>query len=226
LIGTANPDEVLSKLIKVVVVPSFSHTTRSSFINQKIIMKEPILEPLLRKMRLKQVIPFLRKYPNCRLLDIGCGWDAKLLRAVEPFIFSGVGVDFKAPPIKTEKLIMQSLVLEDKLPFDNCSFDFITMLAVIEHLENDELILKECVRLLRPGGGLLITAPSGYAKPVLEFLSFKLNLINPSEIRDHKRYYKKEDLLALINKVDGLELIQHSYFQWRFNNKIFCLAKN
>ena len=91
---------------------------------------------------------------------------------------------------------------------------------------NDELILKECVRLLRPGGGLLITAPSTYAKPVLEFLSFKLNLINPSEIRDHKRYYKKEDLLALINKVDGLELIQHSYFQWRFNNKIFCLAKN
>ena len=189
-------------------------------------MKEPILEPLLRKMRLKQVLPYLRQYPNCRLLDIGCGWDAKLLLAVEPFISTGVGVDFKAPPIHTEKLKTQSFVLQDKLPFENCSFDFITMLAVIEHLENDESILKECARLLRPGGGLLITAPSCYAKPVLEFLSFKLNLINPFEIRDHKRYYNKKDLLALINKIDGLVFSQHSYFQWRFNNMLFCLAKN
>ena len=45
-------------------------------------MKEPILESLLRKMRLKQVLPFLRRYPNCGLLDIGCGWEAKLLRPV------------------------------------------------------------------------------------------------------------------------------------------------
>ena len=47
-------------------------------------MKEPILEPLLRKMRLKQALPYLRQHPNCRLLDIGCGWEAKLLKEVEP----------------------------------------------------------------------------------------------------------------------------------------------
>ena len=185
-------------------------------------MKEPVLEPLLRQMRLKQVLPYLRQYPNCRLLDIGCGWDAKLLRAVEPYILSGIGVDFKAPAIKTEKIETLSLTLQDKLPFQNASFDFITMHAVMEHLENDEAILKECARLLRPGGGLLITVPSWYAKPVLEFLSYKLNLINPAEIRDHKRYYNKEDLVALIGRVDRLQLHSHAYFQWRFNNKIFC----
>jgi 2-polyprenyl-3-methyl-5-hydroxy-6-metoxy-1,4-benzoquinol methylase len=188
-------------------------------------MKEPILEPLLRKMRLKQVLPYLRQYPNCRLLDIGCGWEAKLLRAVEPYIASGIGVDFKAPDIKTEKLETLSLTLHDKLPFEDASFDFITMLAVMEHLENDEAILKECVRLLRTGGGLLITVPSWYAKPVLEFLSYKLNLINPAEIRDHKRYYNKEDLVALVASIDGLQLQNHAYFQWRFNNRL-VLYKN
>jgi 2-polyprenyl-3-methyl-5-hydroxy-6-metoxy-1,4-benzoquinol methylase len=96
------------------------------------------------------------------------------------------------------------------------------MLAVMEHLENDEAILKECARLLKPGGGLLITVPSWYAKPVLEFLSFRLNLINPSEIRDHKRYYNKEDLVSLVSRVDALHLQNHSYFQWRFNNLLFC----
>jgi len=131
-------------------------------------MKEPILEPLLRKMRLNQVMPRLRKYPNCRLLDIRCGWEAKLLRAVELYIASGIGVDFKAPTIKAEKIETLSLTLQDKQPFEDASFDFITMFAV---MENDDAILKECARLLRPGGGLLITVPSWYAKPVLEFLS-------------------------------------------------------
>jgi len=185
-------------------------------------MKEPILESLLRKMRLKRVLPFLRRYPNCRLLDIGCGWEAKLLRTVEPYIASGIGVDFKAPAIKTEKLETLSLTLQDNLTFEDESFDFIAMLAVMEHLENDEAILNECARLLRPGGGLLITVPSWYAKPVLEFLSYKLNLINPAEIRDHKRYYNHQDLVALIHRVEGLHLKNHVYFQWRFNNLIFC----
>lgn len=188
-------------------------------------MKEPFLEPILRKMRLKQVLPYLKQYPDCTLLDIGCGWEAKLLMSVESIISNGVGVDFKAPSINTNKIQTLSLTLDKKLPFEDQSFDFITMLAVMEHLENDEAILKECARLLKPGGGLLITVPSWYAKPVLEFLSFKLKLINPSEILDHKRYYNREDLIRITDKVNELQIKEHIYFQWRFNNRLFCQKK-
>jgi ubiquinone/menaquinone biosynthesis C-methylase UbiE len=188
-------------------------------------MKEPILEPMLRKMRLNQVIPYLKKYPNCRFLDIGCGWEAKLLLSVESFISVGIGIDFKAPSIKTEKIQTLSLTLEERLPFEDKSFDFITMLAVMEHLDNDLAILKECARILKPGGGLLITVPSWYAKPVLEFLSFKLKVINSSEILDHKRYYNREDLIMLVGSVDELQIMEHEYFQWRFNNCFFCQRK-
>lgn len=188
-------------------------------------MKEPFLEPILRKMRLKQVLPYLKQYPDCRLLDIGCGWEAKLLMSVESIISTGVGVDFKAPSINTNKIQTLSLTLDKKLPFEDQSFDFITMLAVMEHLENDEAILKECARLLKPGGGLLITVPSWYAKPILEFLSFKLKLINPSEILDHKRYYNREDLIRITDKVNELQIKDHIYFQWRFNNRLFCQRK-
>lgn len=40
-------------------------------------MKEPILEKFLRKYRIRMVKPTIEKYNNCKLLDIGCGWEAK-----------------------------------------------------------------------------------------------------------------------------------------------------
>lgn len=145
-----------------------------------------------------------------------------MLREVESFIKYGVGVDFKAPLIKTEKLETLPFTLQSGLPFNDRSFDFITMLAVMEHLEDDVAVLRECERLLKPGGGLLITVPSWYAKPILEILSFKLNLLNPDEIRDHKRYYDKSDLVSLFEQIDGLYLQEHAYFQFGFNNRVFA----
>jgi 2-polyprenyl-3-methyl-5-hydroxy-6-metoxy-1,4-benzoquinol methylase len=186
-------------------------------------MNEPVLESTLRKMRLRQVLPYLKRYPEADFLDIGCGWDATLLKFVEEYISTGVGVDFKAPELKTGKISTLAVTLSDKLPFKDQSFDFITMLAVMEHLENDRAILEECARLLRPGGGILITVPSWYAKPVLEFLAFRLHLVNPEEIKDHKRYYNRSELHRLIDSVDELEISEHSYFQWRFNNLLFCV---
>ena len=185
-------------------------------------MKEPILEPLLRQFRINRVLPYLKQYPNCRLLDIGCGWEARLLLALEPMIISGVGVDRKAPTLKTEKLQTFSISLNDRLPFGDCSFDLITMLAVMEHLDDDRSIISECTRLLRPGGGLLITVPSWRAKPVLEFLSYRMNLVSPSEIRDHKRYYNRRDLFNLFALfIHKFEIINHCYFQFGLNNCIF-----
>lgn len=184
--------------------------------------REPFLEPLLRRMRIGRVLPYLRRYPNCRLLDVGCGWEAKLLRAMEGHIAQGVGVDFKAPQLRTEKLETRALPLADKLPFDDGSFDVVTLLAVLEHLEQPEAIMSEIARVLRPGGGLILTVPSHAAKPVLEFLAFRLGIVNPDEIRDHKRYYGRVDLENLIHRRAGLYMVKHNYFQAGFNNFVFA----
>ena len=185
-------------------------------------MKEQLLEPLLRRMRLRQVLPYIERYPDCRLLDIGCGWEARLLHAVEPRIASGVGIDFKAPELDTGKLTTISTRMDTTLPLEDASFDLVTMLAVLEHLDHPGDILKECARILRPGGGLFLTVPSWYAKPVLEFLAFKVGIVNPDEILDHKRYFNREDLYALFESTDGLDIEEHAYFQWRFNNRLFA----
>ena len=186
-------------------------------------MKEPFLEPILRRLRLRQVAPYVRRYPNCRLLDIGCGWNATLLRALESIIQSGVGIDFKAPKLRTSKLTTIESRLDVRLPFADSSFDFVTMLAVLEHLDRPIEILNECCRVLRPGGGLLLTVPSTCAKPVLEFLAFRLGIVSRSEIEDHKRYFDKKSLEDLFHGIAEFSGFSHAYFQAGLNNRVFVV---
>ena len=180
-------------------------------------MKEELLEPLLRRARLAKALPIVRRYPDCILLDIGCGWEAKLLKSIEPYIARGVGIDRKAPQIRTEKLTTTQGELEATLPFASQTFDVVSMLAVLEHLHEPLLVLREVRRVLRPSGTLIVTVPSHVAKPLLEFLAYRLGVVNPREIADHKRYFGKRDLEALSDKA-GLNMVTHKYFQFGFNN--------
>lgn len=104
------------------------------------------------------------------------------------------------------------------LPFENESFEVVTMLAVLEHLNYPLEMLKQIARVLKPNGILLLTAPSHFAKPVLEFLAFRLKIVSEAEIRDHKRYYNKCDLSELVSSIPELTLIKHKYFQLGMNN--------
>ena len=51
-------------------------------------------------------------------------------------------------------------------------------LTVIEHFERPRVHVAEMYRLLRPGGTLLLTTPSRRARPVLEFMAYRLHLID------------------------------------------------
>ena len=46
------------------------------------------------------------------------------------------------------------------LPVRSCTVDVVANLQVIEHLWNQEGFLADCLRVLRPGGRLLITTPN------------------------------------------------------------------
>lgn len=181
-------------------------------------MSEALLEPILRRWRLYQVKPWIP--PGAKLLDIGCGRSATFLKAVSPDIHQGIGVDFKVQPIQTRNIQTIQLKLGQQLPFADASFDVVTLLAVLEHIEYEKAILLEIQRVLRDGGRLILTVPSVWAQPVLEFLSYRLRIIDEAEIRDHKRYYDRSKLKhVLTNEVD-FQNFYHRYFQFWMNN--FC----
>ncbi len=134
-------------------------------------------------------------------LDLGCGYHAKLLRALRPNLKSGLGVDVQiSPEARTDQAItyLESTI---ELAFpqlaDN-SFDLILMISVLEHLWNPAEALVSCKRILRAGGFLLINVPTWRGKAFLEFSAFRLGTSPALEMDDHKMYYDKNDLWPLL----------------------------
>jgi 2-polyprenyl-3-methyl-5-hydroxy-6-metoxy-1,4-benzoquinol methylase len=56
-----------------------------------------------------------------------------------------------------------SVAAAEALPFRNGAFDLVVCLSTLEHVADVKASLTEMVRVLRPGGGLFLYAPSGWA---------------------------------------------------------------
>lgn len=98
-----------------------------------------------------------------RLLDVGSGDGAFMARMREMgWDVAGVEPDPKAAANAKNKFGLNHIhagFLEDAGFVDN-SFDAVTMAHVIEHLPDPIKTIRECRRLLRPGGKLMITTPN------------------------------------------------------------------
>lgn len=85
-----------------------------SDLNELGVLRDNFIDKIIRIIRLKQVLPSIKAFENPRVLDVGCGFEARLLREIEPYIAKGVGIDFKAPKIHTKKLETFSYFFEEK----------------------------------------------------------------------------------------------------------------
>ena len=187
---------------------------------RKVFTGELLLERILREYRIRKILRHIKSWQN--VCDIGCGKHMVLLKKINEISKNCVGVDKKIPPINYSNIKIKQFDIEDRIPMEDDSFDTVTLLAVLEHLDCEKRIIKEIYRILRPNGILLITVPTKKAKPFIEFLAFKLNIISKEEVSDHKRYYTKDNIkkLLLENKFRCKE-IRH----FEFGCNIFCKAE-
>ncbi len=114
------------------------------------------------KEKIELGVMFLNGQKRGRLLDVGCGSGAFLAKMRE-LGWDAVGMEFDRQAIKMARehfgLNIYEGILE-KASFSENEFDAITMNHVIEHLYDPITTLKECYRILKPGGKLVVITPN------------------------------------------------------------------
>ena len=95
------------------------------------------------------------------ILDVGCGTGANLELLGEYGDAEGVDVSHEALAFCRERgLDNVRHGAAEKLPYEDGSFDLVTGLDVVEHLDDDVAGLKEMRRVLRPDGRALLFVPA------------------------------------------------------------------
>ena len=94
------------------------------------------------------------------LVDVGCGRGALHARLREAYA-RYVGVDVvrhEGFPTDAELVLMN--LDAGKLPLADASADVVVCAETIEHVENPRLLMRELVRIARPGGYIFVTTPN------------------------------------------------------------------
>lgn len=135
------------------------------------------------------------------VLEAGCGegYGADLLarRAAivhaldyDAYTTSHVRAAYPALPVTRGNLVA--------LPYADTSFDAVASLQTIEHLWDQDAFLDECVRVLRPGGLLVVSTPNTLTFP-------PGNIYHPKELTPDEL----RDLVSAHASLEALEGLHH-----------------
>jgi len=135
-----------------------------------------------------------------RILDVGCGTGANLEMLAHFGEAEGVDVSTEALDFcQTRGLKNVRQGEAEQLPYEDQSFDLVTGLDVVEHLDNDIAGLQEMRRVLRTGGRALLFVPA-----------FMFLWGVQDDISNHRRRYTLANLTKVVEQA-GLEVELTTY---------------
>jgi SAM-dependent methyltransferase len=140
-----------------------------------------------------------------RILDVGCGTGANLQMLGGHGVAEGVDVSPEALEFcRARGLSRVKQGAAEALPYEDASFDLVTALDVVEHLDDDVAGLKEVRRVLRPRGRALLFVPA-----------FMFLWGVQDDISHHRRRYTMGDLKARLGEA-GLRVERATYANLSF----------
>ena len=139
------------------------------------------------------------------ILDVGCGTGANLEMLSEFGAAEGVDVSAEALAFcQARGLEKLKLGAAEALPYNDSSFDLVTGLDVVEHLDDDLAGLKEMWRVLRRDGRALLFVPA-----------FMFLWGVQDDISNHRRRYTLKDLQRVVREA-GFEVERATYVNISF----------
>ncbi|MEP6718199.1 MAG: class I SAM-dependent methyltransferase [bacterium] len=166
--------------------------------------RRKIIESFIERVcvALKSKVPG-RETPH--ILDVGCGTGANLEMLSQ--FGNAEGVDISAEALEFCRVRGLQQVKQgaaEALPYEDDSFDLVTGLDVVEHLDDDVAGLKEMRRVLRDDGRAVLFVPA-----------FMFLWGVQDDISNHRRRYTMAGLKAAVTKA-GFEIERASYVNLSF----------
>lgn len=99
--------------------------------------------------------------PGARVLDVGCGVGQVVAR-LQAAGFEAYGVDVSEPNIQRARQVCPRCQVYDghSLPFADGYFASAGALNVLEHVDEPEHFIRELVRVVEPGGRVVLSSPN------------------------------------------------------------------
>ena len=149
-----------------------------------------------------------------RILDVGCGTGANLMMLSKFGEAEGVDISEDALAFCRERgLDKVRLGAGEELPYDAGTFDLVTALDVVEHMDDDLAGLREMQRVLRPGGRVLLFVPT---------FMFLWGL--QDDVSNHRRRYRLPQLARVLEQA-GFEIERTTYANITFFLPILLIRK-
>ena len=186
-------------------------TTEATGLDQVVLGQPSYVWRFGQERRLALIRRFL-PLEGARILDVGCGLGA-YVRRLGDFSDGAFGVDLDPARVgRGASAGVRGLVAAaaEALPFADAAFDGVLLNEVIEHVRDERETLSEALRVVRPGGRVVIFAPNRlypfethgvYLGKRYVFGNIPLVNYLPDALRDrlvpHARAYTKGRLQAL-----------------------------
>ncbi|MGI9084592.1 MAG: methyltransferase domain-containing protein [Aeromicrobium sp.] len=160
---------------------------------------------LIARDRFRGYIDLARKHASHgRWLDVGCG-AGLLIGLAQEAGFSGEGIELSADRRSIAQQLTGATVHDtpvEDIGFPDDSFDVVSMINVFSHLISPTQTFKELVRILRPGGAIVMVTgemTSGVKKR--DMLRWNLG--------DHL-YFLGDRTMTRYSEKTGLEILHHN----------------
>lgn len=201
------------------------------------VIVDEYLQEKYHKVRIEVAVKFLingigkafPKIPNSEIsvIDIGCG-NGTVSEIIAKLGYNVTAADFanshhatKPEPLFFKKCFDAS----DVFPFPDNYFHCVFSGELIEHLFDTDLFLRECKRVLKPNGILILTTPNlaGFDDRIKFIFGESPRHVNPVHpyLKLHIRQFTKSSLKKILSKYGFFDIkIKSNFVKFYFPNNL------
>lgn len=182
-----------------------------------------------RDQRLRHLLKFANLPSGLRIMDVGTGNGRLALMLAEDGAREVVGIDISPAMLEiaeylrisngspTARRVSYRLAAVQRVPFRNEGFDAVTCRLVLHHAHKPEEILREVMRLLRPGGVLILADLLAADDPVKRATQNTIEARrNPSHVAalSADQYRKLVTSAGLTIEADAVAVFEREQEDW------------